>query len=134
LDAVLDLAREAELLDICRATDCTPWNMIEIPTTPATSTVANPAAPACRPPTDWPILGNTKRNTKQSRNGWMIVRRTKSLVLAQHDDVAQQQRPSAVRWLDVDADESTPRSRGGCFVAHTVAQLLAGQIDEDGLE
>ena len=42
------------------AMDCTPWNMIEMPTTPGTSTVAKLAAPsAWLPPTAWPILGKT---------------------------------------------------------------------------
>src|SRR5579875_4128814 len=51
-------------VDSCRATAWTPWNMVEIPTTPGTSTVANPADPAAPPPTDWPICGKTYRNTK----------------------------------------------------------------------
>ena len=48
---------------ICSATAWTPWNMMEIPTTPGTSTVANAdeAAPPPPPvpPTAWPILGKT---------------------------------------------------------------------------
>ena len=46
---------------IWSATDWTPWNMIEIPTTPGTSTVANAdsATRPCPPPTPWPILGKT---------------------------------------------------------------------------
>src|ERR1039458_5028797 len=62
-----------------RAIDCTPWNMTEIPTTPGTRTVAkaDSAAVPC-PPMPCPIFGNTKRKTKQSRNGWMIVRSTNS--------------------------------------------------------
>ena len=61
------------------AIDCTPWNMTEMPTTPGTRMVANAdsAAVPC-PPMPWPIFGNTNRNTKQSRNGWMIVRSTNS--------------------------------------------------------
>ena len=62
-----------------RAMDCTPWNMTEMPTTPGTRMVANAdsAAVPC-PPMPWPILGNTNRNTKQSRNGWITVRSTNS--------------------------------------------------------
>ena len=63
-----------------RAIDWTPWNMTEIPTTPGTSTVAKSRAPAePDPPTAWPIFGKTKRKTKQSRNGWINVRKTNSL-------------------------------------------------------
>jgi len=75
---------------IARAMDCTPWNMIEIPTTPAPgwSRSRDSAAVPC-PPMPCPIFGKTKRKTKQSRNGWMIVRSTKlPEVLAQHHQVA----------------------------------------------
>ena len=43
------------------AIDCTPWNMIEMPTTPGTRTVAkaDSAAVPFPPPMPWPILGNT---------------------------------------------------------------------------
>ncbi len=46
---------------IASAIDCTPWNMIEIPTTPGTRIVAkSDSAPRpLPPPTPWPILGNT---------------------------------------------------------------------------
>ena len=61
------------------AIDWTPWNITEMPTTPGTSTVANADdAAADWPPTAWPICGNTYRNTKHSRNGWMTVRSTNS--------------------------------------------------------
>ena len=61
------------------AIDCTPWNMIEIPTTPGTRMVAKAdSAFAPWPPMPWPILGNTKRKTKHSRNGWTRVRSTNS--------------------------------------------------------
>ncbi len=61
------------------AMDCTPWNMTEIPTTPGTRIVANADCWASPwPPMPWPILGNTYRKTKHSRNGWMIVRRPNS--------------------------------------------------------
>ena len=45
----------------CMATAWTPWNMIEMPTTPGTSTVAkaDSAAGLLPPPMPWPILGNT---------------------------------------------------------------------------
>jgi len=36
-----------------------PWNMIDSPTTPATSTVAKSDAAAPVPPTDVPIFGKT---------------------------------------------------------------------------
>ena len=52
------------------AIDCTPWNMIEIPTTPGTKIVAKAVdAPGPPPPTAWPILGNTKRKTKHNKKG-----------------------------------------------------------------
>ena len=38
--------------DICSATDWTPWNMIEMPTTPATRTVANADSDAAAPAAD----------------------------------------------------------------------------------
>ena len=46
---------------ICMATAWMPWNMIEMPTTPGTSTVAkaDSASGPCPPPTLWPILGKT---------------------------------------------------------------------------
>ncbi len=45
----------------CMATAWTPWNMIEIPTTPGTSTVAkaDSAAGVLPPPMPCPILGKT---------------------------------------------------------------------------
>ena len=54
--------------------------MIEIPTTPGTSTVANADSATLPPPppTPWPIVGNTYRNTNTSRNGWISVRITNS--------------------------------------------------------
>ncbi len=54
--------------------------MIEIPTTPGTSTVANFDSSTLPPPPPmpWPILGNTNRNTNTSRNGWTSVRITNS--------------------------------------------------------
>ncbi len=56
-----------------------PWNMIVIPITPGTSTVANADSErAPPPPTLWPIRGNTYRNTNTSRNGWISVRTTNS--------------------------------------------------------
>ena len=45
---------------MCRATDWTPWNMMEIPTTPGTRTVAKADCSAGpRPPMPWPIFGKT---------------------------------------------------------------------------
>ena len=43
------------------ATAWMPWNMMAMPTTPGTSTVANADWPACPlpPPTPWPMVGNT---------------------------------------------------------------------------
>ena len=43
------------------AIDCTPWNMIEIPTTPGTRMVAkaDSCAGAVPPPMPWPIFGKT---------------------------------------------------------------------------
>ena len=67
--------------DICRATDWTHWNMIEIPSTPGTSTVANAdsaTVPPFVPPIDCPISGNTKRKTKHNRTGCTRVRVTNS--------------------------------------------------------
>src|SRR3954452_30839 len=46
-----------------RATDCTPWNMHAIATTPGTNRLENVDSPA-DPPTPSPILGNTYVNTK----------------------------------------------------------------------
>ena len=62
------------------ATAWMPWNMMAMPTTPGTSTVAKADWPACPlpPPTPWPMVGNTYRNTKTSRNGWTSVRATNS--------------------------------------------------------
>ncbi len=47
--------------DMVRATDWTPWNRMEIPTTPGTSTVAKAdSAPGLDPPPmPWPIFGKT---------------------------------------------------------------------------
>ena len=47
--------------DSCMATAWMPWNMIEMATTPGTSTVANAASAATPlpPPTPWPMRGNT---------------------------------------------------------------------------
>ena len=54
--------------------------MIEMPTTPGTSTVANFDSSTLPPPPPmpWPIFGNTNRNTNTSRNGWINVRITNS--------------------------------------------------------
>ena len=65
--------------------------MIEIPTTPGTSTVAKPdseAEPPPDPPTAWPIFGNTKRKTKHKRNGCTRVRITNSPRFSQDHQVA----------------------------------------------
>ena len=44
----------------CSATDCTPWNMMVMPTTPGTSTVAKAdSAAVLPPPIPCPIFGNT---------------------------------------------------------------------------
>src|ERR1039458_5843241 len=47
-------------VDICKATAWIPWNMIEIATTPGTSTVAkwDSATGPAPAPMPWPILGN----------------------------------------------------------------------------
>ncbi len=47
--------------DMTRATDCTPWKRMEIPTTPGTSRVAkaDSATGPPPPPMPWPIFGNT---------------------------------------------------------------------------
>ncbi len=47
-----------------------------MPTTPATSSVANdpPPGPPRVAPIPCPIFGNTKVKTKTSRNGWRTVR------------------------------------------------------------
>ena len=46
---------------MARAMDCTPWNMMEIPTTPGTRMVAKAdwAALPCPPPMPCPIFGKT---------------------------------------------------------------------------
>src|SRR5450759_1898481 len=55
-------------VDSCNATAWIPWNMIEIATTPGTSTVANSDSDTFPPPppTPWPIDGNTYRKTTVS--------------------------------------------------------------------
>ena len=47
--------------DMMRATDWTPWNRIEMPTTPGTRRVAkaDSAAGPPPPPMPWPIFGKT---------------------------------------------------------------------------
>jgi len=99
LHAVLDLSGEAELGDICRATDCTPWNMIEMPKhrDEHVAKALSPAAPP--PPTDW-RSGKMKRKTKQSRTVGprCAARRCRGPFSVR--DVAQQEGASAARLAE----------------------------------
>ena len=65
------------------ATAWIPWNMIESPTTPGTSTVANadsaPGMPLAAP-IPCPIFGNTYRKTKHNKNGCTRVRIVNSIL------------------------------------------------------
>src|SRR5579863_5557856 len=143
---------------IASAIDCTPWNMTEIPTTPGTRIVAN--ADCCTvpcPPMPWPIFGNTYRNTKHSRNGWMIVRSTNSQMCLRSTTRSRSIRaPSAVQlaaatervgpppirragaWVStveaISPATSRPASSRPTPAPASVAQLLAGQVDEHRLQ
>lgn len=82
------------------AMDCTPWNMIEMPTTPGTRMVANADAPvAPPPPTDWPIFGNTNRKTKHRRKGWINVRSTNSRKVFRNTTRSRKMRPPSAARL-----------------------------------
>ena len=107
------------------AIDCTPWNMTEIPTTPGTRIVANAdSATIPCPPMPCPILGNTNRNTKQSRNGWMTVRSTNSQRCLRSTTTSRSMSaPSAVQ-LAAATDRVGPppiRRDGACGVVSEVA-------------
>src|SRR3974390_3380861 len=69
-----------------------------------------------------PIFGNTYRNTKQSRNGWMSVRSTNSQMCLRSTTTSRSSRaPSAVQLAAAPA-------RGGA-----PPPPRAGQGDENGL-
>ena len=74
------------------ATDWTPWNMMEIPTTPGTSTVANDVARRPPLPTDWPILReHVEEDEDQQERLDDGPHDELDHVLAQHGEVPQQQ-------------------------------------------
>ena len=79
------------------------------------------------PPMPWPICGNTYRNTNTSRNGWIRVRSDElAEVLAQHDQVAQDQRAErgaarrGVERVGVAARSCRAPARGGSAVGGRV--------------
>ena len=82
----------------CSATDCTPWNMIEIPTTPGTRTVANEDSPPdlSRAPDRLADLREDVEEDEAEQEG-LHERADRELeeVLAQHGEVAQQRAPAA---------------------------------------
>ena len=95
-----------------RATDWTPWNMIEIPTTPGTRIVANGISDEPPldelPPIAWPIFGNTNKKTKHKRNGCISVRTTNSKTCLRRTTRSRSKRaPSAMR-------EASNVDRVGC--------------------
>ena len=111
------------------ATACTPWKIIALAIVPPTSNVAKLDG---FEPIPSPIFGNTYVNTKISRSGCMIVRAEEHpLVLAEHSDVAAEQRAERVPRADArDVPSVCPvRLRSQSF-----AELPSGEVDEDRLE
>src|ERR1700684_2761224 len=96
---------------IARAIDCTPWNMIEIPTTPGTRMAAKPdsAAVPC-PPMPCPIFGKSERATQEG-------------------ELALEQHPSGRAYRRSAVEEQTKS-----LTCPSVPQLLAREVDEDRLE
>ncbi len=90
-----------------------------MPTTPGTSTVANAdsAAGLC-PPMPCPIFGNTYRNTKHSRNGWISVRSTNSHRCLRSTTRSRRiSAPSAARLAAATERVGPPPIRGGAGAA-----------------
>jgi hypothetical protein len=117
---------------------------MEMPTTPGTSTVAKadsaagPSRPRC------PGRSSGRRRGRRSTAGTAGPGADDELdeVLAQHDQVAQDQRPEARSgWPPRPSGSGSARFDAAVRAARlvgsrwpSVAQLLAGEVDEDGLE
>src|SRR5262245_46549201 len=141
-----------------------PWNMIASATTPATRIVENSVSPEPLPPTPCPILGNTYVKTKTSRNGWSSVRGMNSLSCLRRTTASRSSRARnatrvAAAGLRRGTSASRPASKATALIssrsrpsgpgrlgparyspgypaphAHSFAQVLSGEVDEDGLE
>ena len=126
---------------MARATDCTPWNMIEIPTTPGTRMVAK-AGLGRRPLAPDALADLREHEEEHEAQQERLDQRPQhelAQVLAQHQEVAQDQRPQgghAGGRAECSGGRSTDVLVGGCAIddAPSVAELLAGQVDEHRLQ
>src|ERR1700722_12517879 len=104
-----------------------PWNITDSPTTAGTSTVAkadSASAPPPELPMPWPILGKTKRKTKQSRKGWTKVRITNSM-----RGLFNTTRP---RWINALCETLLAAPAGGVGVSETRRRPSDPGADEPG--